>query len=143
MSFVQQGYAARLACTLLDLPRCQLYRTAAAPPADEDDLRGAVQRLAGEAEGFLYYVSMTGVTGTQKVDAAAIAASVAEVRRHSRVPVAVGFGVSSPEDAQAVGVVPDAAPHLVHLLQRQLECGRTLRPLGRTCCGCSIRRRCV
>ena len=67
-----------------------------------------VQRLAGEAEGFLYYVSMTGVTGTQKVDAAAIAASVAEVRRHSRVPVAVGFGVSSPEDARAVAAFADA-----------------------------------
>lgn len=48
MSLVQQGYAARLVCPLLELPRCQLYRTAAAPPADEGDLRGALQRLAGE-----------------------------------------------------------------------------------------------
>lgn len=47
MSLVQQGYAARLVCPLLDLPRGQLYRTAAAPPADEGDLRGALQRLAG------------------------------------------------------------------------------------------------
>jgi len=67
-----------------------------------------IQRLAGQAEGFLYYVSMTGVTGTQKVDATAIAASVAEVQRHSSVPVAVGFGVSSPEDARAVAAFADA-----------------------------------
>lgn len=67
-----------------------------------------MERLAAEAEGFLYYVSMTGVTGTQKVDAAAITASVAEVRRHSKVPVAVGFGVSSPDDARAIAVFADA-----------------------------------
>ncbi len=67
-----------------------------------------MQRLAGGAEGFLYYVSMTGVTGTQKVDAAAIADSVALVRRYCPVPVAVGFGVNSPEDARAVAAFADA-----------------------------------
>lgn len=48
MSLVQQGYAARLVCPLLDFPRCQLYRAAAPPPEDEADLRAALQRLAGE-----------------------------------------------------------------------------------------------
>lgn len=67
-----------------------------------------VIRLAGQAEGFLYYVSMTGVTGTQKVDASAIAATVARVRRASPVPVAVGFGVTTPEDARAVAAFADA-----------------------------------
>jgi putative transposase len=47
MSLVQQGYAARLVCPLLDFPRCQLYRTPAPPPAEAADLRGALQRLAG------------------------------------------------------------------------------------------------
>jgi tryptophan synthase alpha chain len=65
-------------------------------------------QLAGAAEGFLYYVSMTGVTGTQQVNAAAIAEAVAEVRRHSPVPVAVGFGVATPEDARAVASFADA-----------------------------------
>lgn len=65
-------------------------------------------RLAGAAEGFLYYVSMTGVTGTQQVDAAAIAEAVAGVRASSRVPVAVGFGVATPEDARAVAGFADA-----------------------------------
>lgn len=69
---------------------------------------GRMVRLAAEAEGFLYYVSMTGITGTQKVDAEAIAEAVAEVRRESRVPVAVGFGVASPEDAGAVARFADA-----------------------------------
>ena len=65
-------------------------------------------RLAGQGEGFLYYVSMTGVTGSQKVDAQAIATAVARVRRNSAVPVAVGFGVTTPEDARAVAVFADA-----------------------------------
>ena len=65
-------------------------------------------RLAGQGEGFLYYVSMTGVTGSQKVDAQAIATAVARVRGNSPVPVAVGFGVTTPEDARAVAVFADA-----------------------------------
>jgi tryptophan synthase alpha chain len=51
---------------------------------------------------------MTGVTGSQKVDAQAIASAVARVRRNSPVPVAVGFGVATPEDARAVVAFADA-----------------------------------
>ncbi len=64
--------------------------------------------LAGQGEGFLYYVSMTGVTGTQPVDAAAIAGAVAAVRGSSKVPVAVGFGVTTPDDARAIAAFADA-----------------------------------
>jgi tryptophan synthase alpha chain len=64
--------------------------------------------LARHAEGFLYYVSMTGVTGSQKVDAQAIAAAVARVHRISAVPVAVGFGVTTADDARAVAAFADA-----------------------------------
>jgi tryptophan synthase alpha chain len=65
-------------------------------------------RLAAEAEGFLYYVSMTGVTGAQAVDAAAIEAAVRTLREKSPVPVAVGFGISAPAEAAAVGAFADA-----------------------------------
>lgn len=65
-------------------------------------------RLAAESEGFLYYVSMTGVTGTKKVDAKAIADTVVELKQKSPVPVAVGFGVSTPEDAREVAGIADA-----------------------------------
>ncbi len=65
-------------------------------------------RLAAEGEGFLYYVSMTGVTGSQQVDAEAIAIAVNELKEQSPVPVAVGFGVSTPEDAKAVARIADA-----------------------------------
>jgi len=69
---------------------------------------GRSARLAADGEGFLYYVSMTGVTGSQKVDAGAIAAAVSELKKQSSVPVAVGFGVSTPEDAKAVAKIADA-----------------------------------
>lgn len=65
-------------------------------------------RLAAAGEGFLYYVSMTGVTGTQQVDAGAISVAVRMLKEHSPVPVAVGFGVSTPEDAKAVAAIADA-----------------------------------
>ena len=65
-------------------------------------------QLAAGGEGFLYYVSMTGVTGSQQVDADAISIAVNELKGQSLVPVAVGFGVSTPEDARAVAKIADA-----------------------------------
>jgi tryptophan synthase alpha chain len=65
-------------------------------------------RLAAAGEGFIYYVSMTGVTGTSQVDAGAIEAAVRSLRELSPVPVAVGFGISSAADAAAVGSFADA-----------------------------------
>ncbi len=78
--------------------------TLLAPTTGED--RSA--RLAADGEGFLYYVSMTGVTGSQKVDAEAISVAVNELKEQSSIPVAVGFGVSTPEDAKAVAKIADA-----------------------------------
>ena len=65
-------------------------------------------RLAAAGEGFLYYVSMTGVTGASQVDAGAIESAVRSLRSLSPVPVAVGFGISSAADAAAVGSFADA-----------------------------------
>ncbi len=67
-----------------------------------------MKRIAAEGEGFLYYVSMTGVTGVGRVDADAIEKSVSDLRTLSPVPVAVGFGISTPEDAGAIARFSDA-----------------------------------
>lgn len=80
-----------------------------------------VREIAGAARGFLYYVSRTGVTGAQRELAEGLAREVAEVRRVAAVPVAVGFGISTPEQASAVariaeGVVVGSA--LVELVGR-------------------------
>ncbi|MDT8422599.1 MAG: tryptophan synthase subunit alpha [Desulfuromonadales bacterium] len=65
-------------------------------------------KLASRAEGFIYYVSMTGVTGAQAVDAAAIATDVQEIKVSCATPVAVGFGITTPAEAAAVGAFADA-----------------------------------
>lgn len=64
-------------------------------------------RLAACAEGYLYYVSMTGVTGAQKISPADIKAAVENLKGLSKVPVAVGFGITTEDDAKAVGSFAD------------------------------------
>ena len=58
--------------------------------------------------GFVYYVSVAGVTGVKEADAAAVAPHVARVRAASGLPVAVGFGIRTPERAAEVARVADA-----------------------------------
>ena len=58
--------------------------------------------IAKQAGGFIYYVSREGVTGMQQQLATNIAAMTAKIHKHTRVPVVVGFGVSTPEQARAV-----------------------------------------
>jgi tryptophan synthase alpha chain len=72
-----------------------------------DDARLKV--VANRTSGFVYYVSVAGVTGVKEADAVAVAPAVARVRAASGLPVAVGFGIKTPERAAAVARVADAA----------------------------------
>lgn len=65
--------------------------------------------IAAEAEGFLYIVSSLGVTGTRSEITTDLASIVSVVRRHSRIPCAVGFGISTPEQARKMADVSDGA----------------------------------
>lgn len=62
-----------------------------------------------EASGFVYYVSITGVTGTATANENAVKDAVARLRRHTDLPIAVGFGIRTPEQARAIGAHCDAA----------------------------------
>jgi tryptophan synthase alpha chain len=77
----------------------------AAPTTDDARLAVVVRRTSG----FVYYVSVAGVTGGKAADASAVAPAVERVRRASGLPVAVGFGIRTPEQAAAVARVADAA----------------------------------
>lgn len=68
-----------------------------------------VASIAKSARGFVYCVSLTGVTGARATLSDRFRPLVAEVRRHTDLPVAVGFGVSKPEHAREVAQVADAA----------------------------------
>jgi tryptophan synthase alpha chain len=59
--------------------------------------------------GFVYYVSIAGVTGTRSADSTQVADAVARLKRHTDLPIAVGFGIRSPEQVKAIGAVADAA----------------------------------
>jgi tryptophan synthase alpha chain len=66
-----------------------------------------VARIAEQGSGFLYYVSRTGVTGASAALAHNLAAEVAAVRAATDLPVAVGFGISTPEQAAQVAALAD------------------------------------
>jgi len=61
------------------------------------------------ASGFLYYVAVLGVTGTKSAAATDVQAAVARIKRHTALPVAVGFGIKTPEGAAAIAKHADAA----------------------------------
>jgi tryptophan synthase alpha chain len=67
-----------------------------------------IARIGREAGGFVYYVSLKGVTGSDRLDVDAVAERVAAVRRHTGLPIGVGFGISDPESAARVSRVSDA-----------------------------------
>ena len=86
-----------------------------------------VRAVAHLASGYLYYVSLKGVTGAANLDIASVTAKLDEIRRHSELPVAVGFGIRDAASAQAVGriadgvVVGSALVSEVERLQQQPE----------------------
>jgi len=66
-----------------------------------------IQLIAGMASGFIYYVSRTGVTGEQVSVAGDLAEHIALVRKHSDLPIAVGFGVSTADHVRSIADVAD------------------------------------
>jgi tryptophan synthase alpha chain len=75
-----------------------------APTSSEE----RIAAIAREARGYLYYVSLKGVTGAATLDVSSVQRKLAEVRRHTGLPVAVGFGIRDAESAAQVGRVADA-----------------------------------
>ena len=65
--------------------------------------------VLNNTSGFVYYVSILGITGTKTVEADAVREAVERIKRHTDLPVAVGFGVKTPESARAISKVADAA----------------------------------
>jgi len=66
-----------------------------------------METIARNAQGFIYLVSVTGVTGARTSMAEGLEELVSRVREHTSVPVCVGFGIGTPEQAKAVGALAD------------------------------------
>ncbi len=75
-----------------------------APTSDERRIR----KICAVAEGFVYYVSMKGVTGASHLDLDSVAGKLAGIRRHTDLPLGVGFGIKDAETAAAIGRLADA-----------------------------------
>jgi tryptophan synthase alpha chain len=88
-----------------------------APTTDERRLPVVLKR----ASGFVYYVSITGITGTRSATTAAVDLAVARLRRFTDLPVAVGFGIKTPGQAAEIARVADAAVVGSALVQRIAE----------------------
>jgi tryptophan synthase alpha chain len=92
----------------------------ATPTTDDKRLPAVLNNTSG----FVYYVSITGITGAAAPDAAKVTSAVARIKRHTKLPVAVGFGVRTAEQARAIasgadGVVVGSA--LVEALRVSLD----------------------
>ncbi|WP_006788037.1 tryptophan synthase subunit alpha [Thiorhodospira sibirica] len=66
------------------------------------------QRICELASGFVYYVSLKGVTGSKSLDIPAVAEKLQQIRQHTRLPLGVGFGIRDAQTAAAVAQVADA-----------------------------------
>ena len=99
----------------------------ATPTSDEQRLPTIVQR----ASGFVYYVAIAGITGTRSADAASVRDAVARIRRFTGLPVAVGFGIKTPEQATEISHAADAAvvgSALVDRLAQNLDANGKAKP---------------
>jgi tryptophan synthase alpha chain len=74
-------------------------------PTSTEERIAQVAKVGG---GFSYYVSLKGVTGAQHIDTSEVAARIATIRRHVKLPIGVGFGIRDAATAKAVGSVADA-----------------------------------
>jgi tryptophan synthase alpha chain len=81
---------------------CHIYLVAPTTPEDRMEL------IVKRGSGFIYYISREGVTGMQSQVATNLSTQIAKLRSHTELPIAIGFGISNPEQAKAVASEGDA-----------------------------------
>jgi tryptophan synthase alpha chain len=81
---------------------CPIYLVAPTTPEER------IKFIVSNAEGFVYYVSREGVTGMQNGISETLPMMVSTIKKHTTLPVAVGFGISNPEQAKKVATYADA-----------------------------------
>ncbi len=98
------------------------------PPEEDEELRTAAAKqdidfiklltpttnkdrlptVLKSASGFLYYVSVAGITGAKKADASTIKPHIAEIKKNTKLPIAIGFGIKTADDVKALSGIADA-----------------------------------
>jgi tryptophan synthase alpha chain len=98
-----------------------------APTTDDERL----PRVLAATSGFVYYVSITGITGTRSASAASLEAAIPRIRQHTDLPIAIGFGIRTPMQAAEAAKLADGAvvgTALVDTLAASLNEDGTARP---------------
>ena len=81
---------------------CHIYLVAPTTPEER------MAKIVSRGSGFIYYISREGVTGMQTSVVTNLASQVAKIRAHTNLPIAIGFGISNPDQAKAVAKEGDA-----------------------------------
>src|SRR3954467_7535368 len=92
-----------------------------ATPTTDDKRLPAV---LAHTSGFVYYVSVTGITGMAAPDVGAVSAAIGRIKRHTKLPIAVGFGVRTAEQARAIATAADGVvvgSALIEALRQSLD----------------------
>lgn len=98
---------------------CHIYLVAPTTPEDR------MEQIVKRGSGFIYYISREGVTGMQSQVASNLAAQVARLRAHTHLPIAIGFGISNPDQAKAVAREGDACVVGSAIVNQIAEHGRS------------------
>jgi tryptophan synthase alpha chain len=102
-----------------DAGLCNIYLVAPTTPEER------IERIVKHGTGFIYYISRVGVTGMQAKVADTIAAMTAKIRAHTDLPIAIGFGISNPEQARAVAQHAEAIVVGSAIVNQIAEYGRS------------------
>jgi tryptophan synthase alpha chain len=82
-----------------------------------------MERIARQASGYIYYVSFKGITGANRLEQTNLAEPVAELRKHTGLPLAIGFGIKGPDSAAAVSGLADGVVIGSALIERLADAG--------------------
>jgi tryptophan synthase alpha chain len=94
-----------------------------------DDAR--LPKVLNGSSGFIYYVAIAGITGTRSADSGALAEAIPRLRQHTDLPIAIGFGVRTPQQAAEAATVADGAvvaSALIETLAKSLDENGRARP---------------
>ena len=103
---------------LCDDSLCRISLVAPTTPAER------IPRILEKASGFVYYISREGVTGMQQQVATSMEARVNLIRKQTKLPICIGFGISTPEQAREVAAQADGAVVGSVLVNRIAEWGK-------------------
>ena len=95
--------------------------------------QGRIALLTRDASGFIYYVSREGVTGERSDVVAGLAESVAAIKKTTPLPIAVGFGIGTPEQVRAVAAAADAVVVGSAIVKRMAEFGSDPKFVEKVC----------